>query len=390
MKERGHLSRLENNLQALLTRFVENGPPGCAMSVTQNRNTIFESYVGLADVESHKPIAEDTIYRIYSMTKIVTCTAALMLYERGCFLLNDPLEEYLPEFKNPQVYRTNDQGEIYLNAAHQSITIKDLFTMTSGLTYPGSGTETEKQVAKAFEQLGSNMTVRSLSKTLASIPLAFDPGTRWHYGLSHDVLGALIEVISGKSFGQFLQEEIFEPLQMEDTFFRIPDEKRDRLCSFYKRDESGKLTKDTALDVHNHPDATFESGGAGLLSTLKDYSRFAHMLANGGELGGERIIGRKTIELMATNHLTEQTHQNYNWGYLSGYGYGLGVRVLVDPALGGLNSSIGEFGWSGMLGTWVLIDPTEKLSAVYMQQMLPNLEAFHQPRLRSVIYGAID
>ncbi|CAM4016820.1 serine hydrolase domain-containing protein [Lederbergia lenta] len=386
---------LQLKLKPLLSDFVKNGPAGCACSVTHRGNTIFEDFVGLADTDTKKAITSDTIYRIYSMTKVVTCTAALMLYERGLFLLNDALEEYLPEFKDPQVYRINDRGEIYISPATRSITVKDLFTMTSGLTYPGDANETERHVAKAMEileqnnALGEKMTIRTMSESLASIPLAFDPGTQWHYGLSHDVLGALIEVISGKSFGQFLKSEIFDPLNMNDTFFRIPEDKRGRLCSFYSLGEDGSLTKNTEMDVHIQPNAAFESGGGGLLSTLYDYSRFAHMLANGGELDGERIIGRKTIELMATNHLTTANNQNLNWNYLSGYGYGLGVRVMVDPALGGSNSSVGEFGWSGLLGTWVLIDPKEKLSAVYMQQMLPNFESYHQPRLRSVIYGAI-
>ncbi|KRG16407.1 beta-lactamase [Virgibacillus soli] len=386
------MKHLQTKLQFLLQSFVEKGPAGCALAVHREGETIFEDFVGVADLETGKPITADTIYRIYSMTKVVTCTAALLLYERGDFLLNDPLEEYLPEFKNPLVYRKSDTGEIYSSAASRSITVKDLFTMTSGLTYPGEGNETERQVAKTMhllEQQNQKMTTRQVSQALAAIPLAFDPGTRWHYGLSHDVLGALIEVISGKSFGQFLQEEIFDPLKMEDTFFRIPNAKKERLCSNYKLDEQGNLIKNTQMDANIQTAAQFESGGGGLLSTLHDYSRFAQMLANGGTLDGERIIGRKTIELMATNQLRPENRKDYNWNYLSGYGYGLGVRVMIDPALGGANSSLGEFGWSGLLGTWVTIDPKEKVSAVYMQQMLPNFEGYHQPRLRSVIYGAL-
>ncbi|WP_246516737.1 serine hydrolase domain-containing protein [Lederbergia ruris] len=388
-----NLKHLQTKLQPLLKKFVEKGPAGCALAVHRQGEKIFEDFVGVADLETGKPITADTIYRIYSMTKVVTCTAALMLYERGAFLLNDPLEEYLPEFKNPLVYRKSDTGEMYTSPASRSITVKDLFTMTSGLTYPGEGNETERQVAKAMQSLekqDKKMTTRQVSQALAAIPLAFDPGTRWHYGLSHDVLGALIEVISGKSFGQFLQEEIFDPLGMEDTFFRIPEAKKGRLCSNYRRNEQGELIKNTEMDANIQADAKFESGGGGLLSTLHDYSRFAQMLANGGTLDGERIIGRKTIELMATNQLRPENRENYNWNYLSGYGYGLGVRVMIDPALGGANSSLGEFGWSGLLGTWVTIDPVEKLSAVYMQQMLPNFESYHQPRLRSVIYGALS
>jgi CubicO group peptidase (beta-lactamase class C family) len=378
-------------LHPLLESFVEKGPAGCACSVTYQGETRFEDYVGLADLESEKPITADTIYRIYSMSKVVTCVAALMLYERGAFLLNDPLEEYLPEFKNPQVYRMTEKGEKYITSASRPIRIKDLFTMTSGLTYEGDGSETEREVKQAMQLLRKDTTfnVRKLSAALAKIPLAFDPGTEWRYGLSHDVLGALIEVVSGKTFGEFLKEEIFQPLSMNDTFFKIPEEKKHQLCSLYLRNDKGSLQKNTKLDDQYQPGTIFESGGAGLLSTLSDYSTFAHMLANGGELKGVRILGRKTVELMSANHLTSDQLTFYNWDYLAGYGYGLGVRTMMSPPAGGSNSSIGEFGWSGLAGTWVLIDLKEKLSAVYMQQMMPNLEAYHQPRLRNVIYGSL-
>ncbi|WP_088102969.1 serine hydrolase domain-containing protein [Halalkalibacter urbisdiaboli] len=376
-------------LQPLLRSFVEKGPAGNSLAVMHQGKTVFEDYVGYADKESQLPIGKDTIFRIYSMTKVVTCTAALMLYERGLFLLNDPLEAYLPEFKDPHVYRS----EADASPASRSITVRDLFTMTSGLTYPGDGNPTERQIAKALGELNEtqrkNSTSRDLSKLLASIPLAFDPGTQWRYGFSHDVLGALIEVVSGKTLGEFLDEEILKPLGMRDTFFTLPENKKHRLASIYNREEDGSLIKNETLDEEFQPNATFESGGAGLLSTLGDYGRFAHMLANGGEFNGTRIIGSKTIQLMATNHLTAEQKQYYNWDYLKGYGYGLGVRTMIDPAEAGINSSIGEFGWSGLAGTWVLIDPKEKLSAVYMQQMLPNFEAFQQPRLRNVIYGAL-
>jgi len=380
-----------HHLQPLLRSFLEKGPAGCACSVYHQNEQVFEDYVGYADLETKKPITPDTIYRIYSMTKVVTCVAALTLYERGLFLLEDPLEEYLPEFKNPQVYREGENGEIHVTPAAKSIRVKDLFTMTSGLTYGGEANETERQVKKAMNLLQKEDTfsVRALSKALANIPLAFDPGTQWRYGLSHDVLGAFIEVVSGKTFGQFLREEIFRPLSMDDTFFKIPDDKKERLSSLYDWKEPGVLQKNSKMDEEFQPGTLFESGGGGLLSTLNDYSRFAHMLANGGTLNGERILGVKTVELMSRNHLQPEQVATFNWDHLKGYGYGLGVRVMVNPALAGSNSSIGEFGWMGMAGTWVMIDPKEQLSAVYMHQLLPNFETYTQPRLRNVIYGAL-
>jgi CubicO group peptidase (beta-lactamase class C family) len=381
-------------LHPLLKSFVEKDPAGCACAVTYQGKTVFEDYFGYADLETEKPILSDTIYRIYSNTKVVTCVAALILYERGLFLLNDPLEEYLPEFKEPKVYHSNKNGELSILPSSGSIRVKDLFTMTSGLTYGGEGNETERQVILALNTFtndkgSENLDVRTLSQILSKIPLAFEPGTQWQYGYSHDILGALIEVLSGKSLGQFLKDEIFDPLEMKDTFFKIPEEKKERLCSLYNRSENGELTKNSLMDENYQLGAKFESGGGGLLSTLGDYSRFAHMLANGGELNGVNILGRKTIELMSTNHLQPDVLPYYNWDYLKGYGYGLGVRVMMNPPLAGSNSSIGEFGWCGLAGTWVLIDPKEKLSAVYMQQMLPNFEAYHHPRLRSVIYSSL-
>ncbi|MBU9713218.1 beta-lactamase family protein [Bacillus tamaricis] len=377
-------------LRPLLRSYVETGPPGCALSVMYQGENVFEEFVGLADVDAKKVISSDTIYRIYSMTKVVTCTAALMLYERGLFLLNDPIEEYLPEFKDSQVYRLDNAGNYDIVPATRPILVKDLFTMTSGITYGGDGDQTERDVRELMTELeGGGKTARDLSKAIANIPLAFVPGSQWRYGFSHDVLGALIEVVSGKTLGEFLEEEIFEPLGMRDTSFRLPEEKKGRLCSLYNRNEAGELIQNTGMDRHYQSDTLFESGGAGLLSTIGDYSRFAHVMANGGSWDDYQILGSKTVGLMSMNHLQEAQMVSFNWPYLAGYGYGLGVRTMVHPQVAGSNSSVGEFGWSGLAGTWVLIDPKEKLSAVYMQQMMPNLEEYHQPRLRNVICGTV-
>ena len=379
----------------LLKSFLEYGPAGCSCAIWKGDTKVYENYVGYADLDTKKPILPDTIFRIYSMSKIITCTAALMLYERGRFLLNDPLYEYLPEFKDMQVYHCRPNGKYYTSPARNPIRIKDLFTMTSGITYGDMDSESGKEAAKALrealkdENVAQKYDVRMLCEILAKIPLAFEPGTHWHYGYSHDVLGALIEVISGKKFSQFLHDEIFEPLGMKDTFFRIPEEKRDRLCSMYRKEKDGSLKKETGMDRFYQPNAIFESGGGGLLSTLEDYGRFARMLVNGRQLDGVRILGRKTVQLMASNHLTPEQIEDITWSHMAGYGYGLGVRVMMNPQKGGINGSIGEFGWSGMAGTWVLMDPTENLTVVFMQQLLSNLEPYMIPRLRNVIYGCI-
>ncbi|MFB9325582.1 serine hydrolase domain-containing protein [Paenibacillus aurantiacus] len=381
--------RLER-LRPLLRHFVDQGPAGCSCLVVHDGNVVFEDYAGHADEASGQPIGPDTIFRIFSNTKVVTCAAALILHERGLFLLNDPLEEYLPAFKQPLVY-IEEQGERRAVPSTRPIRVKDLFTMSSGITYPGENGETEQATKRLEDELrqSGRFDNRSLAEGLAAIPLAFEPGTRWQYGYSHDVLGALIEVLSGKTLGQFMQDELFNPLGMHDTFFRIPENKRARLATMYIRDEAGIRNPSDLFEANYQPEATFESGGAGLLSTLADYGRFASMLAQGGKLDGVRILGARTVELMAANQLSSQQLKDYNWPYLAGYGYGLGVRTMMDPAAAGSGASIGEFGWSGLAGTWTMIDPKEKLAAVYMQQMLPNLEAYHQPRLRNVIYGAL-
>ncbi|WP_274649052.1 serine hydrolase domain-containing protein [Paenibacillus humicola] len=379
--------RLGGRLTPLLKRFMENGPAGCACSVIRRGEVLYEEHLGYANLESKKEIGPDTIYRIYSMTKVITCVAALTLYEKGLYLLNDPLDAYLPEFKNPQVFRYNAFGSRTVSPAAGPIRVKDLFTMSSGLTYGGDDVETARLTRDKMESDVRPTDMRSLSKALAEIPLAFDPGTHWRYGTSHDVLAAFVEALSGLTFEQYLKKEIFEPLGMTDTSFRIEEGKKDRLCSMYDYAEGGELTLNTRMDRNYQPDSRYESGGGGLLSTLADYNRFAQALARGGELDGARILSPKTIQLMATNHLNAEQLKDFN---SPGYGYGLGVRVLIDPAAGGNNATIGEFGWAGLAGSYLLIDPQEELSVVYMQQMLPSLEPYIHPRIRAVVYGALS
>lgn len=386
----GRNDRLGERLTPLLKSLMEKGPAGCACTVVHRGEVIYQEALGYADLDKKQAINLDTIYRIYSMTKVVTCVAALMLYEKGHYLLNDPLGDYLPEFRNPQVYKYNDIGIKTLVPAGTPIRIKDLFMMTSGITYGGDGNETERQTRAKMEKATETMDTQTAVKAIASVPLAFEPGTRWKYGMSHDVLAALIEVLSGQKFGDFLEKEIFEPLGMKDTSFRIREDQRDRLCTMYDCAADGAMTPNIRLDSCYQPDCELESGGGGLLSTLGDYSKFAQALANGGELNGTRILSRKTVQLMATNHLNAQQLRDFDWSQMSGYGYGLGVRVLLDPAAGGNNGSIGEFGWAGMAGSYLLIDPKEELSIVYMQQLLPSREPFIHPRLRAVVYGAME
>ncbi len=386
---------LEKRMDDLLSSFLKDGPRGCSCSVVHRGETVYDRCFGYRDRELKIPMDGGTLFRVYSMTKVITAAAALMLYERGKFLMGDPLSDYLAEFKDMTVLRPTPNGLLTREKARNPIRIKDLFGMTSGLCYgdddAGAGRIAGEKIKRLREeaQSGRIITLRDYTAALSEAPLAFEPGTRWRYGTSHDVLGALIEVLADKPFEDFLQDEIFRPLGMENSFFRFADKEDSRLCAYFKKDEAGQYYPSTDGDFTYYGENWPAIGGAGLLSTLGDYQKFASMMAQGGIADGRRYLAGNTIDMMRTNILTEEMRQDYNWAYLSGYGYGYGVRTAIDRGRGGINTNPGEFGWSGYLGTFVLIDPDEQLSIVYMQQLFPNREEIHQPRIRSVVYGAL-
>ena len=388
-----------NKLESLLEHFIDIGVPGCALSVSHKGEVVFNGYKGMADIEEKRPVDENTVYRMYSNTKNVTIVAALILYDQGKFLLNDPIEKYLPFFSNAKFAYVDGSNTVNVVPVTRSIRIKDLFAMTSGLTYGGAGSFTHSE----FEKIGGlwpneNLTTMEFVEKISEVPLAFDPGTSWSYGFSHDVLGALIEVISGKSFGAFLSDEIFKPLKMNHTSFHLSDKSRPHLAGLYWREENG-LRKDNVMDQMYDPENKYELGGAGLLSTLEDYARFTSMLALGGTFEGNRILGRRTVDLIHQNHLEpgplsafRKVHE-VAWPWFEGYGYGLGVRTLISKTESGSNGSIGEFGWCGAAGSWMMVDVDEGISACYMHQLFPmdnNLQDYCHPRLRNVIYGVLD
>ena len=383
-----------DDLSALLDRFVKNGPAGCGCAVAKGGKTLYEGYYGYADLEEKIPVAENTVYRLFSMTKVIICTAALMLFERGKILLNEPIYEYFPEYGDTQVFVTKHDGSVHTRKAKNPMLIKHAFNMSVGMPYPFGTSPTAAEMAKVKEELTGKYgkyDIVTEVKAMGAVPVAFDPGTRWLYGYGHDILAGLIRVISGKTVGQFLQEEIFDPLGMKDTGYRYRGGIEKRMASVYRREENGGMIKVPGmLDEFHQPDALYECGGAGLYSTVNDYLKFSQMLANGGTYSGEKIIGRKTIDLMRTNHLNADQLGDFCNSYLAGYGYGLGVRTLMSPAEGHSNGSVGEFGWTGMLGAYVSIDPSEGSSVVYMHQMEPNMEEYHHLRVRAVVNGCLD
>ncbi len=373
---------------------AEEKVAGCSIKIILEDKEVYEHYSGYADKEKGTSVEENTLFRIYSMTKPVTVTAALQLYEQGKFLLHDPVSDYLPEFKEMMVCEKDKQGEYHFRRANREITINDLFCMTSGLTYDGTSCPSEEKVGELLRNLyqgfeEKSCPTRRFVKQIAKLPLAFEPGAQWRYGLSHDVLGGLVEVISGEYFGDYVKNHILEPLQMEDTAFHMEEERLTRLASIYTH-QNGQIQPRTDIFQKNYSmKSQCESGGAGLVSSLSDYIKFAHTLTRGGtSQEGERILGRQTIELMRKDHLGAR-RSYMNWKVLEGYSYGLGVRTLVDLAAGGSNGSAGEFGWSGMAGTYVAMDPDKQLTIVYMQQMVPSMEEEIHPRLRNIVYGCL-
>ncbi|MCH5270174.1 MAG: beta-lactamase family protein [Lachnospiraceae bacterium] len=381
----------------ILKEAIEEGRiVGANLLLMQHGKELYSSSQGYADREAGILMKRDTIFRMFSMTKPVTAVAVLMLAERGKLDLWDPVSDYIPEFKNMQVM--DEDGNI--KKAEREIRVMDLLTMTSGLTYGDEDCEPAKRMATLFWQLEQERKAGHPTDTLgycrkaAEIPLCFQPGEKWRYGFSADILGGIVEVASGLRFGKFLEKEIFIPLGMRDTGFVVPEEKRERFAVNYEwKEETGGLGPFTAdpLGLEGYgEDLVFESGGASLVSTIDDYSRFANMLVHGGCLEGVRILGKKTVEFMRSNHLNMAQRASCNWESMKGHGYGCLVRVLENPGEWGSNASIGEFGWDGWTGNYVTMDPTEEMVLLYFIQRCGAGTTAEARKLRMAAYAALE
>ena len=379
-------------LKNTLSRFVSSGQiAGCAVRVMRKDEVLLEDSFGYADlVEKTKMSSENTIFPIASMSKVITVAGIMRLYEQGLFKMWDPVSEYLPGFKNPKVALGKEDGSYEIVDAKGEVTLRQLFTMTSGVPYGWADTaagririEKEKEWQESGREEPGTVEYANL---VGQLPLAFEPGEKWMYGFSIDVLGAVIEVMSGKSLGNYLKENLFDPLGMKDTGFFVPEEKMNRVATLCHINEGLKPEK----RWYRSSKPNFESGGGGLYSSVRDYSRFAQMLLHGGTLDGVRILGRKTVDLISTNHLTAEQRKGSTWDTQRGYGYGLGVRVLTNPELAGINGSVGEWGWDGAFGNWFCVDPKEELTCVYLTTNLPGDHYRFIPKLMASMYASLD
>jgi CubicO group peptidase (beta-lactamase class C family) len=368
-------------------RFVEQGQHAGIVTLLSRDGKIvdFQTY-GYRDVEKRLRMERDTICRVYSMSKIITCAATLVLFEEGRFSLDDPVTKYLPELKDMKVWAGGTQESPKLEPLKRPITIKHLLTHTSGLIYDFTG---EDELTKLWRgaDLWSGPGLTNFIAKLGKLPLKHQPGDAYTYGVNQDVLGALIERVSGKTFGAFLDERMFGPLGMKDTGFDVPEAKMDRLAKTYKHGPDGKFVEDQPIiDTWPEPGRGIEAGGAGIFSTAGDYARFAQMLCNGGTLEGQRILGRKTIELMTANHMATLPN---NQAATRSKGFGLGVEVTTDLGQLSVPSSIGQFGWYGAATTYCQIDPKEKIVAMVLAQHFPFNEHNFFAQFQTGYYQAL-
>ena len=381
----------------LATRYIEPGRIPCAqVQISRRGELVHETLLGQADRERGKAIATDTVFRIYSMTKPITSVAFMMLVEEGLVALDDPVSRFIPEWKALGVFAAG-VGPFLTTPPTRPMQMIDLLRHTSGLTY---GFQNRGNVDAAYRKLkiadtmGPDMD--GFVAELAKLPLEFSPGEAWNYSISTDVLGVLVERISGLPFQTFLQTRIFDPLKMTDTGFQVREDQKPRFAACYNATPTGGLTLQDDPETSPYLTApNFHSGGGGLVSTAKDYMAFCRMLGNGGVLDGQRLIAPRTLKLMASNHLpggqdlTDLSRSLFSEATNAGVGFGLGFAVTFDPVKAMLTSSPGEYYWGGAASTAFWIDPAEDIQVVFMTQVLPSSSYPIRRELRTLVYSAL-
>jgi CubicO group peptidase (beta-lactamase class C family) len=398
------LDRITEHFQ---TRYVDAGRiAGCQVAVARHGRLGYFRSFGLRDRERSAPVEEDTIWRLYSMTKPITGVALMSLYERAMFQLSDPVSRFIPEWRDLKVREQTADGSLRLVDPQSPMTVRDLLMHMSGLGFAGGRTLRELMSADDTSQgetftpgsrRGPNATLQGLVERYAGYPLEFHPGTRWFYSVSTDVCARLVEIISGQRFDDYLRATLFAPLAMDDTAFMVPGAKAGRFAACYRRDASKNLILvDDPQRSGYREEPSFLSGGGGLVSTTGDYLRFCQMLLNGGELDGTRILGRKTVELMAANHLPGggdlqafALPSSYGEVGFSGMGFGLTVAVAKAPTATQVIGSAGEYMWGGAASTIFWVDPAEDLTVIFMTQLLPSGTFNFRSQLKTLVYPAI-
>jgi len=394
----GRLARIGEHIERA---YVDTGRlAGCQIAVARHGHVAYARSFGRMDRERARPVAEDTLWRIFSMTKPITSVALMMLYERGLFQLDEPVARYAPSWGAPRVWVSGLGEEMVTERAHRPVSFRDLLSHTAGFTYGGAmGPDAELPIDAAYAAedvrvFGGADSMEGLLAKLGRLPLAFQPGSAWLYSLATDACGALVEVISGRPFADFLREEIFAPLGMVDTGFQVPPAAPARLAAAYRAEADGlSLTDDPATSGYLREPA-FKSGGAGLVGTTADYLRFCEMLRRGGELDGARILGPRTLEMMHMNHLPGGV--DLSKAALSadvtevrpGIGFGLGFAVNLGQVQSG-GPGVGDYYWGGAASTLFWVDPKEDLSVVFMTQLAPSGVIDFRGALKSLVYSAI-
>ena len=388
-------------------KYIQNGKlAGIQTLVARKGKVVHFKSTGLRDVENNKKIEKDTIFRIYSMTKPITSVALMQLFEQGLFQLADPVSKFLPEFKNPKVFLSGSYPHFMTSPAEREITIRDLLTHTAGLTY---GFHYRTNVDHAYRKVWSGprgdntdfsfppLDLENFSKSIASLPLEFSPGDKWNYSVATDICGRLVEVLSDMALDAYFSKYIFKPLKMKDTSFYVPKNKLSRFAACYERTPKEYLKLQDSGDAKSGYSSMplHLSGGGGLVSTTEDYFNFCQMLLNGGLFEGKRLLSRKTIELMTSNHLpgnqdmvTMGSEGSFSEIRYKGVGFGLGFGVNIDLADTQNSGSVGSYNWGGAASTFFWVDPKEELICILMTQLMPSGYYPIRMQMQSMVYSS--
>ena len=378
--------------------YVQQGKIPCGVCLVHRfgQEAYFHS-AGYSDIENETAVERDSVFRIYSMTKPITSVALMMLYEQGKFQLDDPVAKYVPAWKNMTVYESGTGSSMKSRPVSTPLTIKHLLTHTSGLTYGFMSNHPVDSIYRERKVQGGDetSTLADMMQRLADVPLLYEPGTQWRYSVATDVCGYLVQLFSDRDLDQFVKEAICDPLGMQETDFCVFSDSANRLAACYTYSPGGIQLQDAQAGSRYLKRPSFFSGGGGMVSTVDDYQRFAQMLLNKGELDGVRLLGRKTVEYMTSNHLPGNVdlaamgQPVFSETSFAGIGFGLGFSVVIDPPTASVLDSVGEYAWGGAASTYFWVDPVESLTVVFMTQLLPSSTWPIRRELKTLVYQAI-